>query len=160
MADSQLRYPADLAIEKNTDYLEIQIRSYSRQSGSFINNQQIGGIEKTIFLPMPSSIQDANAVSWGEDKMGNITGSALAAVSGVMGAFDITDLQKLQSQFDTGKNIVNKAISDSGVTGQDASALFNRYLAAEALNVFGANVSIDQILARESGRIFNPNLEE
>jgi hypothetical protein len=155
MADPQLRYPADLAIEKNTDYLEIQIRSYSRKSGSFINNQLIGDIEKTIFLPMPSSIQDANAVSWGEDKMGNITGAALKAIQGATG-INVFDLPQSLEQ---AKDKINAAITESGITGQEASQLFNRYIAAEALNVFGTNVSLDQMLARESGRIFNPNLE-
>ena len=32
-------------------------------------------------------------------------------------------------------------------------------MAAQALGIFGANVSINQLLARESGQVFNPNME-
>jgi hypothetical protein len=151
----QLRYPADFTIEKQTDYFEIQVKSYSRKEGEFINSALIGEIKKTIYLPMPSNIQDANAVGWGEEKMNNITAGALKAIEGAMG-INVFDLPTSVEQ---AKDKINKAITDSGITGQDASKLFNRSLAAEAVNIFGANVSVDQILARQSGKIFNPNLE-
>jgi hypothetical protein len=40
-----------------------------------------------------------------------------------------------------------------------AIAALNRYFAAQAVNIFGANVTPDQLLARSSGQIFNPNME-
>ena len=35
----------------------------------------------------------------------------------------------------------------------------NAQLTSSALGVFGGNVSAQQLLARQSGQIFNPNLE-
>ena len=42
---------------------------------------------------------------------------------------------------------------------ENAQNLITRQLAASAAGVFGGNVTIDQILAREQGVIFNPNME-
>ena len=45
------------------------------------------------------------------------------------------------------------------MTFDNAKSLITRQLAASAAGVFGGNVTIDQILAREQGIIFNPNME-
>lgn len=157
MAITGIRYPADLQVEKDTDYFKIQVLSYTRNPGLTSGaSTTVSGVEN-ILLPMPSNIQDSNNVSWGEEKMNSI---AAAAVGGVQATQDI-DLnfnQLPQSFADAGTRIQN-AISASGLTLPLAQELFKKQLAAEAVNIFGGNVSLDQILARQTGAIFNPNLE-
>ena len=46
-----------------------------------------------------------------------------------------------------------------GLTLGNAQNLVTKYLAGQALGLFGGNVSINQLLAREGGQVFNPNME-
>jgi hypothetical protein len=63
------------------------------------------------------------------------------------------------------EKLVDQIGANAGLTlntlieDDDARLAVNRYFASQAVNVFGANVSPDQILARSVGRIFNPNME-
>ena len=41
----------------------------------------------------------------------------------------------------------------------NAQDLITRKLAADAVNIFGGNVTLEQIMARQTGEIFNPNME-
>jgi len=158
MADTKkdLRYPL-ANIGKNTDYFQIDILEYKRKSDLLTQNLDIAITPtKTIFLPMPSNIQDSNAVSWGEEKMNNITAFGLEAVDAAMQSSFFKDIPAEIA--DKGQKIYD-ALDKSGINLGEAQQLFRRQLTAEAVNVFGANVSIDQILARTNGKIFNPNLE-
>lgn len=146
-----------MQVEEDTDYFKIQVLSYKRKgliSGAETAELKATGLEN-ILLPMPSNIQDANSVSWGEEKMNNITAQSLNAVQASM---DI-DFGNLPSSFTDASDRIKKAITDSGLGLEEATGLFKKQLAAEAVNIFGANVSVDQILARQGGKIFNPNLE-
>jgi hypothetical protein len=157
---SGIRYPADLAInDQGVDYFKIQILTYERDKSSLIAGAKttvVGGA--TILLPMPSNIQDANSVSWGEEKMNNITAAGLNAVDTAM-SFSFSNPNGLPAELADKGAAIQKALSDSGIDLGEATQLFRRQLTAEAVNVFGGNVSIDQILARQDGKIFNPNLE-
>jgi hypothetical protein len=159
MAITGIRYPADLQVEEDTDYFQIQVLTYERDKSSLIAGAKttvVGGA--TILLPMPSNIQDANSVSWGEEKMNNITAAGLNAVDTAM-SFSFSNPNGLPAELADKEAAIQKALSDSRIDLGEATQLFRRQLTAEAVNVFGANVSIDQILARQDGKIFNPNLE-
>jgi len=166
-----LRYPYD-AITETTDYLQIDIQSATRTG--LINrtptfntfNNKVGGIkskekqgslvnEGTVLLPMPSNIQDGNSVRYADDSMNGIVAAAVEGTKGAMGI----DLGNLPASFADAKGRVNTAIQSTGLSLDRAGELARKYLAAQAVNVFGANVTIDQILAREQGEIFNPNME-
>jgi len=155
---SGIRYPADLAInDQGVDYFKIQVLTYDRNKSSLIagaTTTVVGGA--SILLPMPSNIQDANTVSWGEEKMNSISAGAINVLDKTM---QLNFNNSLPSQLaDVGKTITG-ALDKAGLDLQTASDLFRSQLAAEAVNIFGANVSLDQILARQDGKIFNPNLE-
>jgi hypothetical protein len=158
MAIEGIRYPVDLQVDEDTDYFKIQVRSYTRNAG-LVNGADTGskvsGVAN-ILLPMPSNIQDANTVSWGDEKMNSISAGAINVLDKTM---QLNFNNSLPSQLtDVGKTITG-ALDKAGLDLQTASDLFRSQLAAEAVNIFGANVSIDQILARQNGAIFNPNLE-
>ena len=161
MAIEGIRYPVDLQVDEDTDYFKIEVRSYTRNAG-LTNGADTGSVDPiakvsgvaNILLPMPSNIQDANTVSWGEEKMNAIAAAAVGAAGDLMGGVQINDPSTWVS---SGVNALSKI--QNVISLDEARDLITKQLAAEAVNVFGANVSIDQILARQDGKIFNPNLE-
>lgn len=152
-----IRYPIDLQVDKDTDFFKIQVLSYKRKGLTEAETAAVEGVSD-ILLPMPSNIQDANSVSWGEEKMNSIVAGALTGSYDMMSGTTISDLVSGQA-FTQAQKSFETALDISGLNAGNARDLIIKQLAAEAVNVFGGNVSIDQILARQGGKIFNPNLE-
>jgi len=156
----QLRYPNDM-LDKETDYFHVQVLTYGRGNGltggPSTDVSNVSDVKSVILLPMPSNIQDANAVSWGEDKMNSITAGAVTGTYNLMSNTNVGEV--LKGNFDQVTDAFNTGLKGTGLDASGAVKLITQQLAAEAVNVFGGNVSIDQILARQSGQIFNPNLE-
>ena len=173
-----LRYPLKMFAE-GTDYLQIdmldyvpvaergdevggvqQYKSYTRKPGEGFrrnsNKQPLG----TILLPIPSNIQDGNSVNYTDDSMNTLVGAAMGGVEGLM-----TGVGQALKNFDleeAGNTFLRNAkgtLDASGLTLKNAQDLVTKYFSAQALNIFGANVTLDQLLARNSGQIFNPNME-
>lgn len=159
-----LRYPLS-AISETTDYFRLDLVEYDKAKGT----RKEGGLlrestavntsnaRRFIYLPMPSNIQDGNSVSYADD---SLNGYAAAAVAGVTDIITGDNGQK--------SGITNKLGSigdkftktlDTFIDDPAARQAMNRYFAASAVNIFGANVTPDQLLARETGQIFNPNME-
>lgn len=174
---SVLRYPLE-AVTASTDYLQVTIKAYDSVSGisTLITGNAVNAATTNvsattsaqlstaslaengiILLPMPSNIQDGNSVSYGDD---TINGYAAAAVA------PISDILNNSGKSEPGisndlKALVGKTsmLLDKFITDPEARKAMNRYFAAQALNTIGGNITPDQLLARESGRIFNPNME-
>jgi len=159
---SGLRYPLEI-IEDCTDWFGIQIFEYDPANnpdakegdpeGALLVSGYKGTVKKSIILPMPSNIQDGNSVSYSDDSLNSVAAAGLGAVTDFMG-IDLFDLAK------TG----NLAASNAGkklesIGLKNATDLLKKSLAADAVNIFGGNVSLESILARESGQILNPNME-
>jgi hypothetical protein len=175
-----LRYPYE-AITDTTDYLQITIKKNKRlgdgEKEKYIQNAayayssnpaSVSGISASflkpqvlaengvILLPMPSNIQDSNSVSYDNDSMNAISGFA---------AGEVLELIKNPSGFgDTLGSVMGDSSSDEGRTkgifaNNQLKNLALKSIAAQAVNVFGANVSLNQLLARGSGTILNPNME-
>lgn len=164
-----LRYPY-AALTNETDYLQLDIIEYTRSglisaAGSRINtpiDRNVGNTSPsqlgttsvkegtgTILLPMPSNIQDGNSVKYADDSLNGLTAQAVEGVTTLMQA-DVTK----PTTFGPGL----KSLMQLGLDTEIQKALA-RSLAAQAVNVFGGNVTPDQILARQRGEIFNPNME-
>ena len=183
-----LRYPLE-ALTGTTDYLQIDIKEYIRNAdnakligakgfGRNTLNNRVGQTRSgslatksvmntgTIILQIPSDIKDGNTANYGESKMNTLTGAAAGAMMGVMksGATSVSmalgnmsteeGLKKIRS--DIGGNLTagdTDALIDAASMGLTVKAT------SSAIGIFGANVSPEQLLARSSGQIFNPNLE-
>ena len=183
-----LRYPAELLTE-HTDYLQIDIERYAEIGKSYISDtggssryvignasqNRAGRTRKlsrrplinagTILLPIPAQLQDTNNVVYGESKMNGLAAAGVSAVGDLM--------TKVGTSLGEGKGIPD--LSDfkddvsaklrSGLGGDTPTALntaadvLTKKLAAEAVNIFGANVTVNQLLARGNGEILNPNME-
>ena len=118
----------------------------------------------TILLPIPAQLQDSNNVVYGDSKLNGLAAAGVEAVGGAMatagqqiatGGIKDLDLSKQADDF-------SKALRD-GLGGEatlsTAADLITKKLAAEAVNIFGANVTPNQLLARGNGEILNPNME-
>ena len=176
-----LRYPYE-AITDTTDYLQITIKKNERMGDSekekFIqdasyayssNPASVAGISASflkpqvlaengvILLPMPSNIQDSNSVSYDNDSMNALSGFAAQAVYGIISADDPT-----KAISDTLGAVMGdpSSVDPSGIFANDKlRKLALRQIASQAVNVFGANVNVNQLLARGEGTILNPNME-
>ena len=118
----------------------------------------------TILLPIPAQLQDSNNVVYGDSKMNGLAAAGVSALETTMsdigaalgggGDFDLTGQAEAFSEaLRTGFGSNNQ----SALT--NAADLVTKKLAAEAVNIFGANVTPNQLLARGNGEILNPNME-
>jgi len=177
-----LRYPYE-ALTANTDYLQIDIveyKSVKQSSGSLISNPSSGnrrltssaavggtrprGLSKSalintgsILLPVPNSVQDGNSVDVGSSKLGNVVATAASATKDLMDV-SITDpdyMDKMGSIISKGSGDVAGGVGDFN----KASDLLKQQLSANALSAFGGNITLDQMMARQNGEVFNPNME-
>jgi len=120
------------------------------------NKQPLG----TILLPIPSNIQDGNSVNYTDDSMNTLVGAALGGTEGLMTGVGqaVKDLDPQAAVNSFLKN-VEGTLDASGLTLANAQDLATKYFAAQGINIFGGNVTLNQLLARQGGQIFNPNME-
>ena len=163
-----LRYPV-AEIHDTTDYLQIKVVSYKTiPENSGEKNKIVGapGSRRnsnkeeslaTIFLPIPSAIQDRNSVSYQGSNINAIAGTAIGGIQNVMqaGEFSMEGFTNVAGEI---KDTVSKTFGAAG-GGNRILDLITKSLASQALGVFGGNVFVDQLLARGEGIVFNPNME-
>ena len=121
----------------------------------------------TILLQIPSQVQDGNSVSYGDNKLNPIVGAALQGTTDVTtgiakaiaGEGEGDFGERLGSAAKNAKSAFSEALKASGANFTNAQQLFNAKIATGVVGAFGGNVTVNQLLARESGQIFNPNME-
>ena len=175
------RYPLE-ALTETTDYLQFTIVEYQPtkqvSGGSLVGqpgSRRIGpqGTKDkaknnlgSIILQMPSNIQDGNAVDYGESKMNTLMGAAAGVIgAGIEGGGEIISgmLGKDKAGVEAAKGKMSQQMKNA--IGTDASVMdaASDFVSAKAtsaaLGALGANVSAAQLLARQTGQIFNPNME-
>ena len=156
-----LRYPKNEQIHDSTDYLKIDIVEYEPIGDKLVGDpgsRRTNGkkILHSIILPIPPNVQDGNAVSYSDSSMNALT----AAIAG--GSGDVMkEIPKLIGGGDLNalKGKLGGRIDQTGLDLEGAQDLITKQLAASAAGVFGGNVSLDQLQARQEGKIFNPNME-
>ena len=177
-----LRYPLKMFAE-GTDYLQIDMLDYvpvgqsgrnaETQRERFITNPREGFRRNTnkqplgtVLLPIPGGIQDRNAVNYQDDSMNSLVGAGSGALSTLMKDGGGVAAALLSGEFTEGNNKLNAAgeslkaaLGDSGLTAERAVELITKSLTGRALSIFGGNVSLQNLVARSQGQIFNPNME-
>ena len=183
-----LRYPYE-ALSSATDYLQIDILEYvpvSKNSQNInganslvsspgsrrnsLNNRvgyrSIGGLTNrvlkdggTILLQIPSQVQDGNSASYGDSRMNGLVAAAAQGATDIMSGIKLDDLggsiQEVGTKLAETKN--NALQGAGGVDG--IKDITTKFLTSKAVGALGGNVSVNQLLARQSGEIFNPNME-
>ena len=179
-----LRYPYQ-ALTAHTDYLQVDIveyKSVKQSSGSLISNPSsgnrriqgskvVGGTRPrglatkallntgTILLPVPNSVQDGNSVDYGSSKLGSLQATAATGIRNLMDADFTKGADAYSEQV---KQSVAKAKNEfvAGVGGGDKAAdILKKQLTTTAVGMLGGNITVDQLMARENGEVFNPNME-
>ena len=177
----QFRYPLE-ALTETTDYLQFTIVEYQptkqASGGSLVGQpgaRRIGPagtkdkakkILGSIIMQMPSNIQDGNAVDYGESKMNTLMGAAAGLVGSTIegGGEALSAMLKgddagyEKATKDMTKEMKNTVGTDSSI--MDAASQFvSAKATSAAIGALGGNVSAADILARQTGQIFNPNME-
>ncbi len=144
------RYPQD-AIEEGQDFIRFKVFNY-KKNRSLVTRDQNNLKEKTlgtIILPIPSQINDASSVGYGAGGLNFMQEQGLGAVQNIIGSGNIENFFK-----NTGSGV-----ADALNTASQNKGLISQFIAKEAINSLGGNITMDQLTARNSGEIINPNME-
>ena len=112
---------------------------------------------ETVLLPIPGNLQDGTTVNYGASSLNSIAGAAVGTIADVMKKSP--DIKNVADLSNMGGTAARSFMDQSGLDGGAAIDLVTKTLASQAAGILGANVSVDQFLAREQGVIFNPNME-
>jgi len=183
-----LKYPRDI-LDMKQDTLQIVMYNYKAPLGDvFVQRDDKGnqikidlgaiinqGLERnsalkkyigTVILPIPSGIQDNNAISWGDDTMNSMTaGIAAAAISDIkkpLAGQAATAFAGLIGQL-RGLKLPEQSINNvMAMLGSDASPdnpMFKTSVISLLLKNAGVELPPETILARGAGIVPNSNLE-
>ena len=131
-----------------------------------VGYRSIGGLTNrvlkdggTILLQIPSQVQDGNSASYGDSKMNGLVAAAAQGATDIMQTISFDDLKgSIQEVGEKLANTGNAALDGmGGVPG--IKDITTKFLTSKAVGALGGNVSVNQLLARQSGEIFNPNME-
>jgi hypothetical protein len=179
-----LKYPRDI-LDNKQDTLQITMYNYQAPLGdTFLpRNGQIdaGSIFKkglqrnsalkkpigTVILPIPSGIQDNNAISWGDDTMNSINAGAAGYAINNTGTFatgfGALALGGAALNAATGAQLPIKGMAgllSLGAAGlRPDNPMLKPAVVSALLNAAGFEVSAESILARGAGIVPNSNLE-
>ena len=114
----------------------------------------------SIFLPMPKAT-DVNGVEWGKSEL---TISGLAALGGANmltagGKFLARSEEEMQNDKAAREQLVKRREIDGSGATEMGSALYTQAMSKLAGSVFGVELDADTVLARQGGRVLNPNAE-
>ena len=114
----------------------------------------------SIFLPMPKAT-DVNGVEWGKSEL---TISGLAALGGANmltagGKFLARTDEEMKNDKEARDLLVKRKELDGSAATEMGSALYTQAMSKLAGTVFGVELDVDTVLARQGGRVLNPNAE-
>ena len=113
-------------------------------------------LEGSVILPMPKVV-DTNGAEWGESEL-NIIGLAAASVAGnFMG-----NINKDDPDFKAAKKIAKKLKANPDRTsdfGDVKNTIVAATLAESTARATGQTITQDELLARATGKVLNPNAE-
>ena len=159
-----LRYPSEI-LNDFTDYLQINVVEYSSSGKRLTENIKFEDLVgkpgsrkntgrkliRSIILPIPSNVQDGNTVNYEDSRLNGLTGAVASAAAGSMNV----SLSDLGGDF---SKLGNEFVNNLGGFGT-AQDLLNKFLVSQTAGLVGGNLSVNSLLAREQGAIFNPNME-
>ena len=180
-----LRYPLE-SLTEHTDYLQIDIEKYVPIGSTYAsvpggNNRYVTGSrltnragvrgtnrlstkplvnDGTILLPIPANLADTNNVQYDTSTLNGLAAAGVQFAEGAMST--IVDFNKPAAAVGQLNEVLNESketvIKGAGNVAAATDAV-TKFLASKAVNIFGANVTTNQLLARGNGEILNPNME-
>ena len=175
------RYPLE-ALTETTDYLQFTIVEYqptkqasggslvgapgSRRIGPNGTKDKAKKVLGSIIMQMPANIQDGNAVDYGESKMNTLMGAAAGLIgSTIEGGGEALSamLKGDDAGYEAATNNMTKEMKNTVGTDSSIMDAASQFVTAKAtsaaIGALGGNVSAADLLARQTGQIFNPNME-
>lgn len=163
-------YPLDIDIKQ--DHIEFTKFQYQRTGvnmsqprSNFANNvvgDGAGRYDGTVILPMPK-VSDSNGAEWGDSDLNVFGVAAAAGFKGVIdagkGLTSVGSFDELSKKLSAGKDALGSAADFLQKNGAGSMAVMGSVGAASALKTFGISVNPDELLARATGKIANPNAE-
>lgn len=123
----------------------------------------------TILLPIPNAVQDGNTVSVASSKLNGLEAAGAAAVWTAMGGTgeeskaEINDLQSglasIGSDFKRGAGQFVADVKEGAGSTDAAKRLILQKMTSAAVGLLGGNITAQQLMARTTGEILNPNIE-
>ena len=171
-----MRYPFD--IDVNQDHFKITRYNYVRpnlnmsksagrtniysatSSESTVAGDSVVGsdIRGTVILPMPK-VTDVNGVEWGKSELNSAGLTALNVTDFLTRGGSLSGKSQADQERDAS---IRKAIADrreNNSLQEGASALFTGTIAKLAGTLTGSDLDADTFLARQGGKVLNPNAE-
>ena len=151
-----LRYPRQSLDSYGYDYIEITAYDYvpsgletgkSLRTGFKGSNRRFTRRYETIQLPMQPQLSEATAVSWGQDSLNAVQAAGARAAQGAIESAGLGDFRNAFNELGDGLNDLVGLAKDPGT-----KAALSAYFAGQAV---GAN----NLVARSTGQVINPNLE-
>lgn len=165
-----LRYPYE-RMESTQDYIQFSVIEYKRagRTGGPVGTNRLNqgtGVQNrftdprngqrdlnadilgSVTLPVPSQIGDNNGADYGSGNLNFLQEAGLGVASDVIAG----NQEGLRSAGARIKNLI-------GTISGNSDNLVNNFFANQAVGAFGGNLDFNQLLARSSGVIINPNME-
>ena len=151
-----LRYPRQSLDSYGYDYIEITAYDYvpsgletgkSLRTGFKGSNKRFTRRYETIQLPMQPQLSEATSVSWGNDTLNAVQAAGARAAQGAIESAGLGDFRNAFNELGDGLNDLVGLAKDPGT-----KAALSAYFAGQAV---GAN----NLVARSTGQVINPNLE-
>ena len=151
-----LRYPRQSLDSYGYDYIEITAYDYvpsgletgkSLRTGFKGSNRRFTRRYETIQLPMQPQLSESTSVSWGGDSLNAVQAAGARAAQGAIESAGLGDFRNAFNELGDGLNDLVGLAKDPGT-----KAALSAYFAGQAV---GAN----NLVARSTGQVINPNLE-
>ena len=151
-----LRYPRQSLDSYGYDYIEITAYDYvpsgletgkSLRTGFKGSNKRFTRRYETIQLPMQPQLSESTAVSWGGDSLNAVQAAGARAAQGAIEEAGLGNFRNAFNELGDGLNDLVGLAKDPGT-----KAALSAYFAGQAV---GAN----NLVARSTGQVINPNLE-
>ncbi len=114
-ASNYLMFPLDL--RANTEFIKIEFMKYSVTNPSTDNRNTV--VEKSIFLPMPSNLQESFSVAYDSTELGAIIGRNMVNIVGdlekMTGGKGLQDIVNNPQQYNSGVHDIAKKIIRSNL---------------------------------------------
>jgi hypothetical protein len=178
-----LRYPLKM-FTAGTDYLQIDMMTYapvgtkktSEDRAIYVRNPDQGFRRNTnkeplgtILLPIPGGIQDRNSVNYADDSMNSLAGAgsgileSLMTDGGSLLSSAFTNIGNNSGNINAAKKTLvdnlSEGFKNAPIDATQAIDMVTKSLTGRALSIFGGNVTLQGLLARSNGQVFNPNME-
>ena len=137
----------DAIVEGGDALKDAEASPFSLNTASTANKNQKA--KHTIYLPIPRQVQDSNAVQYGNGTLNPLEAIGTGLVASTL---DNPNFKQIQQAF----GLIVREGTDA-IAGNERA--ISAAIAGRAIGAFGGNITPNQLIARASGQILNPNLE-